>query len=171
MGYYEETVIAAAQSLVATTTPGATSPQKAEDTAHASGAVGTFLLGVRNDTASTTFTSADSDYSPVAVDDTGAVFTKNRPTRTTIGPIAFTPQVTNQQLLASNTTRRGAIIVNRSGQDVFLRFGATAATTALYSDWIANNTRYELPFDITGAVQMIAGTAGTAGLFVTEIRD
>lgn len=40
---------------------------KAEDAAHASADVGVFVLGVRND-VQTTFTSADADYSPIAVD-------------------------------------------------------------------------------------------------------
>lgn len=44
--------------------------EKAEDAAHASGAVGNFVLGVRND-ANATLTSADGDYSPFAVDSAG----------------------------------------------------------------------------------------------------
>src|SRR3990172_4478402 len=43
----------------------------AEDSAHASGNTGAFILGVRNDTGATTFTSANGDYSPFAVDSAG----------------------------------------------------------------------------------------------------
>jgi hypothetical protein len=44
----------------------------AEDTAHASGNTGAFVLGVRND-SNTAMTSANGDYSPVAVNSAGAV--------------------------------------------------------------------------------------------------
>ena len=44
----------------------------AEDTAHESGNTGAFVMGVRND-LNTPMTSADGDYSPIAVNDTGAV--------------------------------------------------------------------------------------------------
>lgn len=47
----------------------------AEDSAHASGDVGQFVLAVRNDAAATSLTSADGDYSPVAVDEFGRLFT------------------------------------------------------------------------------------------------
>jgi hypothetical protein len=43
-----------------------------EDTAHVSGDVGSFVLGVRND-SNTAMTSANGDYSPVAVNANGAV--------------------------------------------------------------------------------------------------
>lgn len=42
----------------------------AEDSAHVSGDIGSFALGVRNDT-NTVLTSADGDYSPIAVDSAG----------------------------------------------------------------------------------------------------
>ena len=47
------------------------SAAKAEDVAHASGDVGAFVLGVRNDGLAATFTSNDGDYSPIAVDSRG----------------------------------------------------------------------------------------------------
>lgn len=47
---------------------------KAEDAAHASGDIGTFVLAVRNDGGATSLTSADGDYSPVAVDEFGRIF-------------------------------------------------------------------------------------------------
>jgi len=46
---------------------------KAEDAAHTSGDTGSFALGVRNDAAGTTFTSANGDYSPIAVDSAGRI--------------------------------------------------------------------------------------------------
>jgi hypothetical protein len=44
----------------------------AEDTAHVSGNIGSFILGVRNDTYAS-FTSNDGDYSPISVDVRGAI--------------------------------------------------------------------------------------------------
>lgn len=46
--------------------------QFAEDSAHSSGALGNFVLAVRND-SNAVLTSADGDYSPIAVASTGAV--------------------------------------------------------------------------------------------------
>lgn len=43
-----------------------------EDTAHVSGDIGAFVLGVRND-SNTDMTSANGDYSPIAVNSAGAV--------------------------------------------------------------------------------------------------
>jgi hypothetical protein len=45
---------------------------KAEDAAHTSGDQGSFILGVRND-SNAVMTSADGDYSPIAVNSNGAV--------------------------------------------------------------------------------------------------
>jgi len=52
-----------------------TSSQKTEDTGHTTGDTGVFILGVRNDDASSTLTNANADYSPIAVDGRGRVFT------------------------------------------------------------------------------------------------
>lgn len=45
----------------------------AEDAAHTSGDTGMFILGVRNDSAATTLTNTDGDYSPIAVDSAGQI--------------------------------------------------------------------------------------------------
>jgi hypothetical protein len=46
----------------------------AEDAAHVSGDIGMFALAIRNDGAATSLTSADGDYSGIAVDEFGRVF-------------------------------------------------------------------------------------------------
>lgn len=46
----------------------------AEDSAHVSGDVGVFVMGVRNDNFGTTFSGTNGDYTPIAVDGTGKVF-------------------------------------------------------------------------------------------------
>lgn len=50
----------------------------AEDAAHTTGDKGLFALGVRNDTQ-TSITSADGDYSPLAVGPTGAIIATDAP--------------------------------------------------------------------------------------------
>lgn len=49
--------------------------EKAEDSAHASGDIGNFMLAVRNDGGATSLTSANGDYSPIAVDEFGRMLT------------------------------------------------------------------------------------------------
>lgn len=48
---------------------------KQEDSAHASGDVGVFVLAVRNDNGATAFGSANGDYIPIGVDNAGVPFT------------------------------------------------------------------------------------------------
>lgn len=68
----------AISSITTSVTPGtaATNLGKAEDTAHTTGDVGVFILGVRNDGSSTQLTSANFDYSPVSVDAYGAPYAR-----------------------------------------------------------------------------------------------
>lgn len=51
----------------------ATSLGKAEDAEHTSGDTGIFILGVRNDTPSSSLADTDLDYSPIATYKTGSV--------------------------------------------------------------------------------------------------
>lgn len=96
-------------------------------------------------------------------------FTQAKRAATANAPVAFVPSTTSQQIASGNSVRRGLLIVNRSGQEVFLRHGPTAATTTLFSWVLANGEKYEMPFDFVGAVQMIAAAAGSApGVLVTE---
>ncbi len=54
-----------------------TALSKAEDAVHSSGDQGIMSLGIRNDNQSTTLTSASGDYSGIATDKKGAVYTKD----------------------------------------------------------------------------------------------
>lgn len=47
---------------------------KQEDAAHTTGQTGAFCLGVRNDNAATSFTNANTDFSPIGVGTSGEVF-------------------------------------------------------------------------------------------------
>ena len=81
----------------------------AEDSAHASGNIGTFVMGVRND-SNTAMTSANGDYSPVAVNANGAVAINDGGNSITVdGTVSiaaaqFTKTVTPNLILSSNST-------------------------------------------------------------------
>lgn len=60
----------------------------AEDSAHTSGNTGAFVLGVRND-SNTAMTSANGDYSPIAVNDKGAVAINDGGNSITVDAIAL----------------------------------------------------------------------------------
>jgi len=50
---------------------------KAEDAAHSDGDIGSFILGVRNDTILNTLSGTDGDYTPLAVDGAGLLGTRD----------------------------------------------------------------------------------------------
>lgn len=80
-----------------------------EDTAHGTGHVGMFMLGVRNDAAAATLTSADGDYSAVAVDNKGRVLTDgSTKTQPTSDVAATTTSVTLQS--AATGTGNGTVL-------------------------------------------------------------
>jgi hypothetical protein len=81
----------------------------AEDSAHASGNIGTFVMGVRND-SNTAMTSANGDYSPVAVNANGAVAINDGGNSITVdGTVSiaaaqFTKTVTPNLIVTAGTT-------------------------------------------------------------------
>lgn len=101
---------------------------KAEDAAHSSGDVGVMGLGVRNDGAAATFSSADGDYTPQAVDAQGRIYTAQKaPTATLTNVAASASSVT---VLAANTGRLGATIYNDSSATLYLKYGSAASATS-----------------------------------------
>ena len=63
-------------------------------------------------------------------------------------------------ILAANTARRGASIVNTSTAILYLRIGGgTATATTGHSVQMAANTYYEVPFGYTGAITGIWASA------------
>lgn len=95
------------------------------------------------------------------------------PVRTAGAPQAFALAAnTSTQLLPSNTARRGGTIYNKSGQPVFIRYGAAASNT-LFTVAIADGATYEMPERVTSSVNALSTLAGAAvsagvGLFITE---
>lgn len=142
------------------------SPSKAEDTAHATGNVGNFVLAVRNDNVATTLTSANSDYSGIAADSEGAVFTRERPSLTpTVSRV--TSVATTTTLLAANAARRLATIFNESTSVLFIKFGATASSTS-YTVQVPAGGYYEVPGFYSGIIDGIWASANGAAQ-ITEV--
>jgi hypothetical protein len=73
----------------------------------------------------------------------------------------------NATILASNTSRLGATIVNESNKVLYVKFGATASTTS-YTVQISALGYYEVPFDYTGQIDAILAS-GSGFAEVTEL--
>lgn len=100
----------------------------AEDSAHSSGAVGYFNLGVRNDNQGTTFTSANGDYSGFAVNDQGAMFVKDVANRSNLQQIV-TVGTTAVALPSSPLANRTSMFIQMlSGGQLYL--GSSTVTNS-----------------------------------------
>lgn len=101
------------------------------------------LTGQRASTAIPTAMSADGDSVFSWADRSGATVVTARPTATaTLANVASS--ATSVTILASNTSRKGAVIVNDSTQILYLKFGATASATSFTYQLAAGET-LEIP--------------------------
>lgn len=112
-----------------------TATHYAEDSVHASGATGEFVLGVRND-AGAVLTSANGDYSPFATDSAGRIGVANLGT-----PLTVDGTLT---VIATPTTSGGLSIyknldVNATGQNIKASAGQIYTITAINR---ANSERF-----------------------------
>ena len=142
----------------------ATALGKAEDAAHTTGDTGVFILGVRNDNASTTF-GADGDYSPVSVDLKGRVSVRQTAPTGTLANVASS--ATSVTILAANSARVASTVYNDSTQVLYLKFGATASVTS-FTVPLAAATYYEVPGGYTGIIDGIWASAN-GNARVTEL--
>jgi len=69
--------------------------------------------------------------------------------------------------LASNTSRKGATIFNEGPGIMYLTIGTATTSTSQYATRLSGGDYYELPYNYTGQIGYIFGSAGTAR--VTEI--
>lgn len=100
----------------------------AEDAAHVSADPGVFMLAVRNDSAATTLTSATGDYSPIAVDSKGRLFSVNSsPNTMTHGSDDST---TTAALLIASAANRREILIQNDGTKAIAVGGATVTYSA-----------------------------------------
>lgn len=144
---------------------GATNLGKAEDAAHASGDTGVQMLAVRNDGGATALTSANGDYSPVAVSPDGSQHVVQK--AATAAVTSPSTSTTSATLLAANVARKGATIYNDSAAVLYVKFGATASSTS-FTVPLAANAYYEVPGGYTGIIDGIL-VSGTGAGRVTEL--
>lgn len=72
-------------------------------------------------------------------------------------------------ILAANTRRRGAVIVNDSTARLYLRAGSDAASTTDYTVSLGQHDYWEIPYGFLGAVTGIwASDPNTGAARVTE---
>ena len=91
---------------------------------------------------------------------------ETRPTTSAVTSVAASASTVS--LLASNTSRRGAIIANDSTAILYLKLGATASTSS-YTVQLFQDDIFELPFPVyTGAIDGIWGSA-TGNARITEL--
>lgn len=122
-------------------------------------------VGGRASYAEPTAMSADGDVVDIWVDRRGRNVVKQQAgtgTQTTVAGSA-----TNVTLLAANTSRLGAIIVNDSAAILYVRYAATA-TTSNYTVKMMPDAYHEVPFGYTGIIDGIWSSA-TGNARVTEL--
>ena len=92
----------------------------AEDSAHSSGDVGLFQLGVRNDAQASTATSADGDYSQFSVNSKGAMYVKDIANGANLQQVV-TVGTSAVQLPASPLANRSSMMIQMlSGGSLYL---------------------------------------------------
>ncbi|RJP21683.1 MAG: hypothetical protein C4529_07080 [Deltaproteobacteria bacterium] len=146
---------------------GATNLGKAEDAAHTTGDVGVMVFGVRNDNVAATLTGTDGDYTPIAVDSKGRVFSTTGG-NATAGLSNVASSASSVTILAANAARKGAIVYNDVDKYLYLKFGATASTTS-FTVKMGPGDYYEVPFGYTGILDGIWEASPTGSARVTEI--
>lgn len=126
------------------------------------------LIGNRASTAIPTAMSADGDSVYAWSDRNGAGVVKHRPTATaTLSNVAGS--ASSVAILASNTSRLGAMLHNDSTAVLYIKYGSTASTTS-YTYKLQPGDHWEMPTypTYTGAIDGIwASATGTAR--ITEI--
>lgn len=80
------------------------------------------------------------------------------PSSDTSTPTTVAASATSTTVLAANSNRRGATIWNESTATLYLKFGATASTTA-FTVKLSAGGYYEVPFNYTGVISGIWSAA------------
>lgn len=75
---------------------------------------------------------------------------------------------TSVTLLVANSSRVGAIIVNDSNADLYIKFGTTASLNS-FTVKLEKNDYYELPFKYTGRIDAIWDSSGSGVARITEL--
>src|SRR5262245_53783554 len=97
------------------------------------------------------------------------------PTSSTATRASVAAAASNTQLLAANSSRKGATITNDCDVVLYLALGTAAASTSSYTATVApkdaNNVAgyYEVPYGFTGEIRGIWGTSPTGNARITEL--
>jgi hypothetical protein len=134
----------------------------AEDAALAGNPVRT---GIRASRAVPTSMSADGDVVTPWADREGRQVTKQQCGTGTTSAVA--DSATSVTVLAANTQRLGAVVVNDSDQILYLKAGATA-TTSDYTYKVLPGGTVEIPFGYSGVLDGIWAANSTGSARVTE---
>lgn len=138
--------------LIVSMAAGATSSDnKTEDTAHSSGDVGSFILGVRND-ANASRISTDGNYGPISTDTSGNVKTVEV-TATTINAANHPTRVATSALAAS------LVIKNAAG----ILYTVDVLNTNASAQYIQIHNTASLPADASVPVYVFRIPGATSG--------
>jgi hypothetical protein len=85
----------------------------------------------------------------------------------TATPTTVAVSTTSAVLLAANTARLGASIVNGANKALNVQFAATTSTSS-YAVQIAAGGYYEVPYGYTGAISGVLASNGSGNALVTE---
>lgn len=77
---------------------------------------------------------------------------------------------TSVTLLAANSTRNGATIVNTDANTLYIDLTGGTASATRYSYALAQNGWLEVPFGIAGTITGVWAVDGTGAALVTEAR-
>lgn len=110
-------------------------------------------------------TSANS--TPVVIASDQGAIPVTTPTSATATRSDVTSVAASATILASNASRKGAIIYNDSNKSLYLKFGTTATVTD-FTTLLRAGDQYEVPFGYTGRIDGIWSAANGAAR-VTEL--
>lgn len=127
--------------------------EKEEDSAHVSGDIGAYMLGVIQDVPAAS--AADGDYGSIKTDALGRAWVNDAPNVAQSGAV-LTVGAT-EVAITSLANRRRLIIQNTSNKDVFLGPTGVTTTTGIR---IAKGATYDEILGPNLAMYLIAGTAG-----------
>jgi hypothetical protein len=145
-----------------------------ENTAHSAGSLGTYILGLRNDGATTTLTTSNSNFSPIAVDAFGRVFITG--TVTSTGTVSIVPPTTQTvagtvttvpsgtQAVTGTVVTSGVATQTVAGTVTTVPSGTQAVTGTVVTSGVATQTVAGTVTTVPSGTQAVTGTVVTSGV-------
>lgn len=123
------------------------------------------VIGLRASAAIPTAMSTDGDSVFAYADRSGRQVVTSKAATSTLSNVSGS--ATNVTILASNTSRLGAVVYNDSTAILYLKFGSTASTTS-FTYKMQPDATVEVPFGYTGVIEGLWSSA-TGSARVTEL--